>query len=329
MNALERQWQRRGIGSLLLLPLAAVFGLVGAARRACYRHGLLRSARLPVPVIVVGNIAVGGTGKTPLVLWLCDALIRLGHRPGIITRGYRGSATQPSAVPPDGDAAYYGDEAVLLAQHSGCPVWVGRRRAAAGRALLAAHPACDILVSDDGLQHYALARDFEIAVVDGTREHGNGRLLPAGPLREPVSRLATVDAVVVNGAAPANDAERPHYRMDLVGDQLVRLREPAHRMPVSALRGRPVHAVAGIGNPARFFAHLERLGLDVMPHPFPDHHPYAAQDFAFVDGAPVVMTEKDAVKCIPHAGDDWWVLPVAARVDAGLVPQLLRTLENR
>lgn len=331
MTWLERQWQHRGAGALLLLPVTALFAAVSSLRRLLYRYHVLPRSRLPVPVIVVGNIAVGGTGKTPLVLWLCEWLRACGYRPGIITRGYRGTARMPAAVPADGDAARFGDEAVLLAARSRCPVWVGRERAAAGRALLAAHPECNVLISDDGLQHYALERDMEIAIVDATRGHGNGLLLPSGPLREMPSRLNAVDAIVLHdesGALTAAGAT-PQFHMRLVGRDFHNLRDPARRAGPENFAQGPIHAVAGIGNPARFFRHLEGLGLQVSPHPFSDHHPYQPGDFSFAGAATVVMTEKDAVKCRRFATDDWWTLPVDAEVDPALGMLIARKLERR
>ncbi|MHB1292307.1 MAG: tetraacyldisaccharide 4'-kinase, partial [Sulfuricella sp.] len=196
---LQRQWSRLTPWHVVLLPLSILFGLVAALRRVLYRAGLLRAIRLPVPVIVVGNISVGGTGKTPLVLWLADFLRQQGYHPGIVSRGYGGGTQGVVAVDIRSDPAVVGDEPLLLARKSACPVWVGRDRVAAGNALLRAHTECDVLVSDDGLQHYRLGRDLEIVVVDGERKFGNGLLLPAGPLREGVSHLRSVDAVVVNG----------------------------------------------------------------------------------------------------------------------------------
>jgi tetraacyldisaccharide 4'-kinase len=318
MSFAERHWYRLSPVSLLLLPVSLVFGALVALRRALYRAGVLRAARLPVPVIVVGNLTAGGTGKTPLVLWLVDDLRRRGRSPGIVSRGYGAGARPPRAVRPGDDPGLAGDEPVLLAERSGAPVWIGADRPAAARALLAANPGCDVIVCDDGLQHYRLARDFEIAVEDG-RGCGNGLLLPAGPLREPRSRR--VDARVVNSdSAPPAGA----LRMRLVAQGLHRLSDGA-RIAVEDLSGKRLHAVAGIGDPARFFRSLEALGLRATPHPFPDHHRYLPGDLDFPDCDYVLMTEKDAVKCRRFGRSDLIVL----RVDAAPAPALAELIIDR
>lgn len=316
----ERHWYRLSALSVLLAPLAAAFALGVAARRAAHAAGLTRSERLPVPVVVVGNVVVGGTGKTPLVLWLAERLRARGWRPGIVSRGYGGSAGAPRAVPPGADPREFGDEPLLLAERSGCPVFVGRDRAAAARALVAAS-GCDVVICDDGLQHYALARDFEIAVED-ERGHGNGLMLPAGPLREPASRR--VDAVVANGM------ERPGaFRMRLEPAGFWRVSGERGPIELAALRGKRLHAVAGIGNPARFFATLRGLGLDVVEHPFPDHHPFAPGDLDFPDCDLVLMTEKDAVKCRRFGRDDLVALRVEASVDSRLAEEVIARVARR
>ncbi len=309
------------------LPLAGLFGALAALRRQAYRHGWLPVQRLPVPVIVVGNITVGGTGKTPLTICLTKALANAGWQPGIVSRGYGGRLKGPAPVQPDSDPAQVGDEPVLLAQATGVPVWIGRRRARAGEALLAAHPEVEVIVADDGLQHYALARDVEIAVVDGVRRFGNGRLLPAGPLREPPSRLNRVDAVVVQGGDPGwLRASAPIYGMRLVPVGLRNLAHPEHTLPLAWLAGRQVEAVAGIGHPERFFQLLRELGAQVRPHPFPDHHPFLARD---LPAGTVVMTAKDAVKCAAFARAQDWVLEVDAVVEPGLKTHILNRLPPR
>ncbi|HQR54001.1 MAG TPA: tetraacyldisaccharide 4'-kinase, partial [Burkholderiales bacterium] len=229
-------------------------------------------------------------------------------------------------------ATEVGDEPLLLARASGCPVWVGADRVAAGTRLLDAHPACDVLIADDGLQHYRLARRVEIAVVDGQRGHGNGLPLPAGPLREPVSQLAHVTAVVVNAAsssAPTLAAATSSFAMRLAGTRLRNLARPAEISDLAQFRGRPVHAVAGIGNPQRFFDDLVRYGLQVTPHAFPDHHTYRAEDFDFGDDAPVLMTEKDAVKCAGFARAHWWALMVEAQLAPGLDELVMEHLQGK
>jgi tetraacyldisaccharide 4'-kinase len=303
--------------SRVLTPLSLLFGAVVFIRRAFYRLHLLRVVRIGIPVVVVGNINTGGSGKTPLVLWIAKHLAATGWRPGIVSRGYGGRVSKRGEPPVEvtiaSDPAAVGDEPLLLARRSGCPVWIGADRAAACRALRDRHPECTVLLLDDGLQHYRVERDIEIAVVDA-RGFGNGHLFPAGPLREPVSRLADVDAVVCNGTAPAKG-----FAMRLEGKWFVGLIDASRKVEAGGLGSSRVHAVAGIGDPQRYFTHLEGLGLEVIPHPFPDHHAFAASDLEFGDGLPVVMTEKDAVKCkllvAAAAGQRFWMLPVSAELD--------------
>jgi tetraacyldisaccharide 4'-kinase len=283
---------------------------------------------------VVGNITAGGTGKTPLVLWLVKCLRDRGRRPGIVSRGYGGTEAGPARVEAGSDPLRFGDEPVLLARRSGCTVWIGADRVAAARALLAAHPECDVVVSDDGLQHHRLARDVEICVVDAARGFGNGWRLPAGPLRDPVSRLATVAAVVMNGSDvphPSVAAIPPgpaRFSMSLAGREFRNLLDPAKVEGAESFRGERVHAVAGIGHPQRFFRHLQEMGLDFTPHAFPDHHPFTASDLAFAGPETVLMTEKDAVKCRAFATATHWALAVDAQVDAALGELILRKLES-
>ena len=326
MHWIERHWYRLSALSIALLPLSFVFLAVVMVRRLLYRVRFLASEQLPVPVIVVGNISVGGTGKTPLVLWLADLLLSSGFHPGIITRGYGGNE-EIQAVPPEADTAFAGDEPVLLAQRSRCPVWTGRSRIAAARALLAHHGEVDVLISDDGLQHYRMQRQIEIVVVDGARGFGNKLLLPAGPLREPVGRLSSVDAVVINGATRLS---LPHgHGMHFEGRRFVNLVDPVIQFTAEAFRGKRLHAVAGIGNPQRFFAHLSALGLTCVAHAFPDHHRYSAADLHFPNADAVLMTEKDAVKCAAFARENFWFLPVEAKVDSALADLILDRLETR
>ncbi len=324
-NWLEARWYQAS-PSLLLRPLAALYGSISAARRRAARPQALP---LPAPVIVVGNISVGGTGKTPFVIWLVEQLRAQGWRPGVISRGYGGRAPQyPHVVDAGGDAVHSGDEPLLIARRCGCPVVVAPDRRAAALRLLELGDV-DIIVADDGLQHYALARDLEICVVDGARGLGNGALLPAGPLREPATRLRDVDLVVVNGEG-WNEAGLASVRMQLQAETAQSLRDGGSRS-LAEFSGQRVHAVAGIGHPPRFFATLRSFGIDVIEHAFADHHPYQASDLRFGDRLPVLMTEKDAVKCRSIDLADAWFVPVAASLsatDMARVQELLKSLRK-
>ena len=317
---LENYWYRISPLHLALWPLSLLFAVVASARRLLYRSGLVSTTRLQVPVVIVGNISVGGTGKTPCVIWLARWLLDHGCKPGIVTRGYGGSARDPMRAAAGSDPGIVGDEAVLLARRCACPVWVGRGRVAAAQALLAAHPDCNVIISDDGLQHYALARDVELVVIDGERGCGNGMLLPAGPLREPLRRLMRAHALIINGGAAfalrTLPPGVPVFEMRVEGGTFYDLRNPLREVGPDHFAAHAVHAVAAIGNPQRFFSHLRELGVSFSAHPFPDHHAYTASDCAFGAHAAVIMTEKDAVKCAQLAGDNWWAL----RVDAVLDP---------
>jgi tetraacyldisaccharide 4'-kinase len=322
-DRLVADWYRPRLTPLtvLLTPLALLFGVVAGTRRALYRQGLLRSRRLPVPVIVIGNISVGGVGKTPLTIALAQALAQRGFRPGIVSRGYGGTNRMPSAVQVPDDASRVGDEALVLAA-SGFPVWVGHRRADVARALLAAHPECNVILSDDGLQHYALARTMEIAVIDVARGVGNGWLLPAGPLREPASRLREVDAVVrlvAGDAVQSATAGARETTMRHVPLPWRNLLHPEWTADPAAWRNGEVRAVSGIGHPQRFFDMLASMGIAATAHPLPDHHRFTAADLAFPDAAAILMTEKDAVKCRAFADDRCWYLPLQAVIDPLLV----------
>jgi tetraacyldisaccharide 4'-kinase len=309
---------------LLLRPLSLIFLVLSVIRRMAYRVGILSVWHAPVPVIVVGNITAGGNGKTPLTLWLAEFLKGNGFHPGIISRGYGAAVRGVREVVLSGDATEFGDEPLLLARRSACPVWVGKDRPAAACSLLLAHPECDVLICDDGLQHYALARDVEIAVVD-QRMLGNGLLLPAGPLRELPSRLRGVDAVVANAAV----APEGGFAMRLTGTVFRNLQNRTRIAAADDFEGRILHAIAGIGNPQRFFDTLGGMGVCCVTHSFPDHHPYQRADLQFEDTCAVLMTEKDAVKCTPFAEPDWWYLEVAAEVSADLGELVLQKIRNR
>ncbi|WP_025916551.1 tetraacyldisaccharide 4'-kinase [Herminiimonas sp. CN] len=328
-STLNRAWLRRGLLACALWPLARLFGAVLALRRALYRRGWLASVRLPVPVIIVGNVFVGGTGKTPLTIWLVEALRRAGRVPGVISRGYGASAEMPRLVLPDATPQQVGDEPLLIARRAQCPVMVGRDRVAAAQALLSAHPELDCIVSDDGLQHYRLARDVEIVLFDG-RGAGNGWLLPAGPLREPATRRR--DFTVLNLAQGADlPAAMPAdaYRMELTGAVAQRLCDPAQQLPLRKLSVLPgkIAAAAGIGSPARFFATLHQAGLVFDELPLPDHYDFAVNPFADIGADIILITEKDAVKCalVTELKHDprLWVVPVTAHLDGALVQRIL------
>ncbi len=331
-ETLPRLWYRRGFALPLLplLPFSWLFAALSGLRRFAYRCGLLRAERLPVPVIVVGNLVAGGAGKTPLTLWLVAELRAKCWQPGIVSRGHGADTTLAKRVDAQGDAAEFGDEPLLLARRSRVPVAVCRERAAAGRLLLSQHPACDVLVADDGLQHYGLARDVELAVFDA-RGAGNGCRLPAGPLREPLSRLATVDAVVLNGDVTQLPLPSgvPTFAMRLAGETFVAFGDPTRRCTPADLAGKALHAYAGIGDPVRFFRHLAALGLHAAEYPLPDHHVFSAADFAPAAGGVILLTEKDAVKCAGLIPGEAWVLPVSAALAPGLIERILEKIDGR
>lgn len=298
------------------MPLSLLYCALGTARRQLYRRGYCRVQQLPVPVIVVGNITVGGTGKTPFVVWLCEQLLGAGFRPGIVLRGYGGRNRGLLRVTSHTDSALAGDEAVLLARRTGVPVVACRDRPRGAWALLP--EGCDVVIADDGLQHYRLGRRVEIGILDGQRRFGNGYCLPSGPLRERRQRWESLDFRVTQGAPAQGE-----WGMRLEGTRAYAL-DGSEPVPVQTLKR--VHAVAGIGHPGRFFAYLEHLGLQVVAHTFPDHHNYAPEDLVFDSEDPVIMTEKDAVKCERFARAGQWYLPVTALVDPDLAQRVLRRI---
>lgn len=323
----EKNWYQSRLNLMTgaLLPLSWMFGAVAAVRRACYRHQILKSYRLTVPVVVVGNITVGGTGKTPCVIALAKYFSSIGYHPGIISRGVGLIRHhRPYYVTKNSSPAEAGDEAVLLSRHSECPVMLCVDRVAAARELLQKFPECDLIISDDGLQHYRMQRDIEIALVDGSRYFGNGCLLPAGPLRETLSRLAEVDFVVVNGGELQNAS-----KMMLQSGRLLPVQQSAHQCDAASLKNDTVHAVAGIGNPGKFFDYLRDHEYQVIEHAFADHHAFTADDLRFDDGFPIIMTEKDAVKCERIADERMWYLPVTAVFDQNFLEQLKIKLKEK
>ncbi len=325
-EALQRRWYSLSIWHVLLIPLSWIFGFLSCLRRLAYKFGLVKSYKLPVPVIVVGNINIGGTGKTPLVLWLSKQLINAGYSPAIISRGYGASHTKISPVYADSNPALVGDEPVLLAKRATCPVWIGQDRIAVVQKLLQVHPECNVIISDDGLQHYRLRRDIELVAVDASRGFGNGYLLPAGPLRELVSRLKKVDAVIFNGGQPTHDSAANHFGMSLQGKQFQSLLDDKKLATAKDFADKKLHAVAGIGNPQRFFQQLENMGLRFERHVFPDHHAFKLTDLQIQGADVILMTEKDAVKCQRFAKDDWWFLPVEAIVEDRLATLIMSKL---
>ena len=326
MKRLDSYWDDYNVVSVALWPVSWLFRLLAWMRRQAYRTGLFQRHRLPVPVIVVGNISVGGTGKTPLVIWLAAHLKTLGYNPGIVARGYGAQVGKtPRQVDAGSSAEEVGDEPLLMARRTCCPVFVAPNRVAAAHALLK-NSDCNVIISDDGMQHYALGRDIEIAVVDGRRRFGNGLCLPAGPLREPPSRLARVALVIVNGVADPNE-----HSMQITVGKAVNLSNPELVCDLDTFSGKQVHAVAGIGNPQRFFQLLKEHGLQVKAKAFPDHHPFAKTDITPDDERPLFMTEKDAVKCKSFAQPRHWYLPIDIEVDeafANRLTELLRGLKR-
>jgi tetraacyldisaccharide 4'-kinase len=317
-------WYRESAGFSLLAPLGWLYRLVMALRRTAYARGLLQVHRAGKPVIVVGNLTVGGTGKTPLVAWLAQQLSLRGLKVGIVSRGYGRSGSAPEGVHAESSWREVGDEPMLLVNLTGCDVVVSRDRFAGARKLISL--GVDVVIADDGLQHLRLARDCEIVVIDGARGFGNGRLLPAGPLREPASRVRNADIVVVNGtpehASLRGGLERS-LQMSLYGGDAHRVDGLAMPEPLEHFRGRRVHAVAGIGNPQRFFRDLRARGIELVEHPFPDHHPFTAADLTFGDGLPVLMTQKDAVRCKEIEDARLWYVPVVARFSELQAQELL------
>jgi len=316
-RAVESLWYGGSGAAVVLQPFAWLFGAAVAARRALYARGLFRTTRVGAPVIVVGNITVGGTGKTPLVAWLATRLRAEGRRPAIVSRGYGGTAADGTQVVDAASlAGEVGDEPLVLARRAGCPVFVDRERArAAGRAV---REGADVVLADDGLQHYALARDLEIAVVDGERGLGNGRLLPAGPLREPARRLAAVPLVVRNGGA----AQRGTLRFELRVGEAVRL-DGSARQPLAAFAGRRAWMVAGIGNPGRFAAALRAAGIEPMVAEVPDHGIVDLAGLRGREALPVLMTEKDAVKYPADPEPDAWYVPADVDMPADVEAKIM------
>jgi tetraacyldisaccharide 4'-kinase len=320
---LENIWYRTAPPPGWLQLLSRIYAWI-SQRSAAIK--LKQAQHLNVPVIVVGNIAVGGTGKTPVTLWLVQELLRQGYQPGVVSRGYGGVGPFPREVCAESATSECGDEPVLLASRMDVPVVVAPDRVAAANLLLQQYPQTDVLICDDGLQHYALARDFEICVIDGTRGYGNGWLLPAGPLREMPARAQNVQLLLVNGGAAETCGEHA-VRFDLRIANAINLRSGESR-PLSAFAGNHISAIAGIGNPQRFFAALREIGLNIDAHDFPDHYVYSAEDLFFAGDAPLLMTEKDAVKCTAFAQANWWQVPAELCFSEAAMVQVRERLKN-
>ena len=327
---LQKQWFCKSLWHLLLLPLACVYLELAHFRKLLFKLNVFKSYALPVPVIVVGNISVGGTGKTPAVIYLAHQLRLAGYYPGIISRGYGRSNSLVQAVSLSSTPEQVGDEPLLIATRTRCPVFVGNDRVAAGAALLKQHPEVNVIISDDGLQHYRLKRSMEVAVVDADRGVGNGFLIPAGPLRESVARLSLVDVVIVNGDLAALKLQLPNknlFSMRLVGETFLSL-DGKQKKPAQYFKNKKLVAVAGIGNPDRFFGHLRTMHLDFQSQAFPDHHLFCLDDFASFKSKTILMTEKDAVKCRAFQDADIWMLPVDAMIEPGLMKNILNKLSR-
>lgn len=314
---LLRLWYEQPGRPTALQPFSWLYSAATSVRRAAYRRGWLRAHSVGRPVVVIGNLTVGGTGKTPLTIWLANTLRERGIEVGLVSRGYGRRGGGLRVVMPSSSWQEVGDEPVILHRRSGCATIVASDRVAGARELVAR--GAQVILSDDGLQHLRMARHCEIIVIDSVRGFGNGRVLPAGPLRESASSVKDADALVVNGGADGEpvrgvpkEVAAAALRMRLVAADACQLVGSGPPQPLEAFRGRPVHAVAGIGNPQRFFADLRGRGLEVIEHPFPDHHALAPADLDFGDGLAVLMTEKDAVKCADVAGPRLWYVPVAA-----------------
>lgn len=321
---LQDTWYNEMYISSVLMPISMLFDDAIRFRRFLYKKGVLKKTKLSVPVIIIGNITVGGTGKTPLTIWLAQWLKDKGFNPGIISRGYGGnSKVWPQWVDEGSNPIQVGDEAILMAKRTGCPVVVGPERVKDAQMLLD-KTECDIILSDDGLQHYALEREIEIAVIDGERRFGNLYLLPCGPLREPIARLQEVDLVVVNGIAE----EENEFSMSVEGDVVINLLSKQEK-PLADFSQQACHAIAGIGNPKRFFNFLEQKKISLTSHAFQDHYQFSVSDITFKDDMPVLMTEKDAVKCMSFASDKHWYLPIRVQPEQKLIDKLLTLITEK
>jgi tetraacyldisaccharide 4'-kinase len=322
-KALTKLHYSKSLAPLFLLPLSAIYLLISFARKYLYRFNLLKSFKIQVPVIVIGNITSGGTGKTPLVIHLANELKKNGYHPGIISRGYGSKRNGVSEVNKKSDMESIGDEPILIHKHTHLPVFVAKDRVLAAKALIKKYKKIDVILSDDGMQHYRLKRDIEILVIDGTRRFGNGYLLPAGPLREPKRKVKSVDAIVCNEKKVIDGS----YLMKYKSYFLINLKTKK-KIPLNKVRLNNLHAVAGIGNPDRFFNYLKALGFVFDSSSYKDHYGFTKKDFKTMSDKNIIMTEKDAVKCEKFARDNFWYLPVVSEIDSEFTNFILNKMKN-
>ncbi|MCX7191341.1 MAG: tetraacyldisaccharide 4'-kinase [Candidatus Methylopumilus sp.] len=322
-KALSKLHYSKSLASLFLIPFSVIYLLISFTRKYLYQFNLLKSFKMQVPVIVIGNITSGGTGKTPLVIHLANELKKNGYHPGIISRGYGSKRNGVSEVNKKSDVENIGDEAILIHKHTHLPVFIAKDRALAAKALIKKYKKIDVILSDDGMQHYRLKRDMEILVIDGTRRFGNGYLLPAGPLRESKRKMKAVDAIVCNEKKVIDGS----YLMKYKSYFLINLKTKK-KIPLNKLRLNNLHAVAGIGNPDRFFKYLKALGLVFDSSSYKDHYRFTKKDFKTMSDKNIIMTEKDAVKCEKFARDNFWYLPVVAEIDSKFTDFILNKMKN-
>ena len=305
----DRVWYSKNTLSLLLLPISWIYIIIVKIRSVLYRVGIIPISKINVPIIVVGNITAGGTGKTPLVIWLANYFKNKGFLPGIISRGYGGKyLSNIEFVHSNSDPLLVGDEPLIIAKKCNCPVAVAKKRVRAAKELVSKYN-CNIIISDDGMQHYSLGRDIEIAVIDGQRRLGNGYCLPAGPLREPKNKLLNIDLIVSKYTSQISE-----YTMEYIYQDLISLAKPAKTISLSELRDMKVHVITGIDNPENFFSYLQTHKLELIIHQFPDHHIYEEHEVVFNDDLPIIMTEKDAVKCARYSNNNHWYIPIVAKL---------------
>ena len=322
MDTLSRLHYSKSLFPLLLFPLSAIFFLIFFIRKYLYQFNFLKSFKLNVPVIVIGNITLGGTGKTPLIIHFAKELKKNGYHPGIVSRGYGARLISATEVNQKSDIDEVGDEPILIQKHTHMPVFVSKDRVMAAKALIKKYKKTDVILSDDGIQHYRLRRDVEVLVIDGTRRFGNGYLLPAGPLREPKYKLNDVDAIVCNHKKVIDGS----YLMKYESKFLVNLKTK-QKIPLNKVRLSNIHAIAGIGNPDRFFNDLKSFGLLFNSSAYQDHYRFTKKDFKAMGGKNIIMTEKDAVKCEKFAQDNFWYLPIDVNIDSKFTNVILKKLK--